>query len=167
MLKFIFILFKLSLSSSRCMNGGIFVLENFTVVRYNVWITESTWLPDLSKYSLVLIRQWGVLMEPREHCSTILLPKPSQNFPRVSPNSLGAKLRHWVNARSVALPFSPRHDPMPSLACYLLAHLYRHYPSPLCWFPMWPTLHPLLFLYSWAFSTGDSVCSHLLTLVTR
>jgi hypothetical protein len=29
---------------------------------------------------------------------------------------------------------------------------------------MWPTFPPFLFLYSWVFSTGDSVCSHLLTL---
>jgi hypothetical protein len=30
---------------------------------------------------------------------------------------------------------------------------------------MWPTLPLSLFLYSWVFSTGGSVCSHLLTLV--
>jgi hypothetical protein len=44
---------------------------------------------------------------------------------------------------------------------------HRPYPSPLCWFPMWPTLPLSLFLYSWLFPTGGSVCSHLLTLVRR
>jgi hypothetical protein len=39
------------------------------------------------------------------------------------------------------------------------------YPSPLCWFPIWSTLPPSLFLCSWLFPTGDSVCSHPLTLV--
>jgi hypothetical protein len=51
--------------------------------------------------------------------------------------------------------------------CYLLTHLYRPYPSPFYWYPMRPTLPPSLFLYSWVFSTGGSVCSHLLTLVPR
>jgi hypothetical protein len=32
---------------------------------------------------------------------------------------------------------------------------------------MWPTLPPSLFLYSWLFPTGCSVCSHLLMLVPR
>jgi hypothetical protein len=39
------------------------------------------------------------------------------------------------------------------------------FPSPLYWFPMYLTLRPFLFLYSWVFSTGDSVCSLLLTPV--
>jgi hypothetical protein len=34
-------------------------------------------------------------------------------------------------------------------------------------FPMRPTLPPSLFLHSWVFSTGGSVCSHLLMLVPR
>jgi hypothetical protein len=45
--------------------------------------------------------------------------------------------------------------------------IHRPYPSPLCWFPMWPTLPLSLFLYSWLFPTGGLVCSHLLTLVPR
>jgi hypothetical protein len=40
----------------------------------------------------------------------------------------------------------------------------RPYPSPLCWEP---TFTLALFLYSWLFPTGGSVCSHLLTLVPR
>jgi hypothetical protein len=47
----------------------------------------------------------------------------------------------------------------------------RPYHSPLYWFPLWPTLPPSfppsLFLYSCVFSTGGSVCSHLLRLVPR
>jgi hypothetical protein len=49
----------------------------------------------------------------------------------------------------------------------LLSDLFRPYTSPLYWFSMWSTLPPSLFLYSWAFLTGGSVCSHLLTLVPR
>jgi hypothetical protein len=41
----------------------------------------------------------------------------------------------------------------------------RPYPSPLSSYPMWPKVPPSLFLYSWLFPTGCSVCSHLLTLV--
>jgi hypothetical protein len=32
--------------------------------------------------------------------------------------------------------------------CWFELH-YRPYPSPLCWFPMWPTLSLSLFLYIW------------------
>jgi hypothetical protein len=56
---------------------------------------------------------------------------------------------YWFNARTVALPLSPRHNPNLALACYLLAHLHRPFPSPLYWFPIKPTLPPFLFLYSW------------------
>jgi hypothetical protein len=63
--------------------------------------------------------------------------------------------------------FPPPDDPIQALVRSLLPArpLYRPYPSPLYWFPMWPTLPPSLFLYSWVFSTGGSVCNHLLTLV--
>jgi hypothetical protein len=71
-----------------------------------------------------------------------------------------------VNAHLVALPCFPQHSytgsgllpAHPSLRTLPL-------PSPHYWFPMWPTLLPFLSLYSWLFSTGSSVCSHLLTLV--
>jgi hypothetical protein len=39
-------------------------------------------------------------------------------------------------------------------------------PTPLYWFPMWPTFPPSLFLYTWVFSTGGSVYSHF-TLIPR
>jgi hypothetical protein len=53
--------------------------------------------------------------------------------------------------------------PIPALArsLLLLAHYHRPYPSPLYWFSMWPMC------YIAVFSTGGSVCSHLLTLVPR
>jgi hypothetical protein len=66
-----------------------------------------------------------------------------------------------VNIRTIKY----RCDPIPTLACYLLAHLHRLFPSPLYWFPMRSTIPLFLFLYSWVFPTGDSVCSHLHTLV--
>jgi hypothetical protein len=43
----------------------------------------------------------------------------------------------------------------------------RPNPSPLCWFPIWPTILPSLFLYRWCFPAAGSVCSHLVTLVPR
>jgi hypothetical protein len=46
-------------------------------------------------------------------------------------------------------------------------HSRYRIPSPLYWYLMWPTLPLFLFLYTWVFSTGGSVCSHLLTLVPR
>jgi hypothetical protein len=53
-----------------------------------------------------------------------------------------------------------------SATCWFDLHHWP-YPSPLCWFPMWPTLPLSLFLYSWLFPTVGSVCSHLLTPVPR
>jgi hypothetical protein len=50
----------------------------------NIWIMGCTWLPNLSTYSLAVIRSWGVIMGPTECYITILLPKPSHNLPRVS-----------------------------------------------------------------------------------
>jgi hypothetical protein len=43
-----------------------------------------TWSPNLSTYSLTVIRPWRVIMGPTEFYTTILLPKPSLNLPRVS-----------------------------------------------------------------------------------
>jgi hypothetical protein len=40
-----------------------------------------TWLPNLSMYSLAVIRPWRVIMGPTECCTTILLPRPSQTPP--------------------------------------------------------------------------------------
>jgi hypothetical protein len=50
----------------------------------NVWFMGCTRLPNLSTYSLAVIRPWRVIMGPTEHCTMTLLPKPSQNLPRVS-----------------------------------------------------------------------------------
>jgi hypothetical protein len=46
----------------------------------NIWIMECTWLPNLSTYSLAVIRPWWVIMGQTEYCSTILPPKPSHNL---------------------------------------------------------------------------------------
>jgi hypothetical protein len=81
--------------------------------------------------------------------------------------TLGSLAPRLLGQCPIGSPFLlPRHDANPVLACYLLAHLHRPFPSPLYRFPMWPTLPPFLFLYSWIFST-HSVCSHLLNLVSR
>jgi hypothetical protein len=77
-------LFKPWLSSCSCVVGGIAVWENCIVVRNNVWIMGCTWLPNLSTYSLAVILPWRVIMGPTEYCTTILLPKPSQNLRGVS-----------------------------------------------------------------------------------
>jgi hypothetical protein len=50
----------------------------------NVWIMGCTWLHNLCTYSLTVILPWRVIMELTEHCTMILLPKPSQNLRRVS-----------------------------------------------------------------------------------
>jgi hypothetical protein len=42
---------------------------------------ECTWLPNLSTYCLAVIRPWRVVLGPTEYCTTILLPRPSQNLP--------------------------------------------------------------------------------------
>jgi hypothetical protein len=52
-----------------------------SLIGNNVWIMGCTWLPNLSTYPLTVIRSWRVIMGSSEHCTTILLPKPSQNFP--------------------------------------------------------------------------------------
>jgi hypothetical protein len=80
--------------------------------------------------------------------------------------TLGSLAPRLLSQCSLGSPasFLPRHDPIPALAYYLLAHLDR----PSIDFPCGLfSLPPSLFLYSWVFSTGDSVCSHLLTLVPR
>jgi hypothetical protein len=80
---------------------------------------------------------------------------PSRNLRNMTPD-----LQGYAGQCSLGGPasFRPRHDPIPALACYLLAHLHSPFPSPLYRFPMWPTFPPFLFLYSWVFSTGGSVC---------
>jgi hypothetical protein len=55
-----------------------------SLFRNNVWIMWCTWLPNLSTYSLAVIRPWRVIMRPTDYCTTILLSIPSQNLPRVS-----------------------------------------------------------------------------------
>jgi hypothetical protein len=80
--------------------------------------------------------------------------------------SLAPRLLGQCSHGNLIFPF-PRQDPIPALTCYLLAHLEKPFPPPPYWFPMWPLSIPFLFLYSWVSSTGDSVCSHLLTLVPR
>jgi hypothetical protein len=52
--------------------------------RKYAWIMRCTWLPNLSMYSLTVIWPWRVIMGPTEYCTTILLPKPSQNLHCVS-----------------------------------------------------------------------------------
>jgi hypothetical protein len=47
-------------------------------------IMACNWLPNLSMYSLAVIRPWRVIFGPTEYCTTILLPKSSQNLPRLS-----------------------------------------------------------------------------------
>jgi hypothetical protein len=64
--------------------GPLFSCKTTSLFGNNVWITESTWLPNLSKYSLALIRPWRVILGPLEYCITIFLPKQSENLPRVS-----------------------------------------------------------------------------------
>jgi hypothetical protein len=49
-----------------------------------VWFMGCASLRNLSTYSLAVIQPWKVIMGPREYCTTILLPKPSQNQPHVS-----------------------------------------------------------------------------------
>jgi hypothetical protein len=52
-----------------------------------------TWLPKLSTYSLAVIWPWRVTMVPTEYSTMKLLPKTSQNLPRVSllePGFLGS-----------------------------------------------------------------------------
>jgi hypothetical protein len=63
--------------------GALSSCKTASLFRYNVWIIGCTWLPNLSTYSLAIIRPWRIIMGPREYCTTILLPKPSQNLPRV------------------------------------------------------------------------------------
>jgi hypothetical protein len=70
MLKFTFMLFKLVLENCiivwKCLDHGMYLITN------------------LSTYSLAVIWPWRVIMGPTEYCTTILLPKPSQNLHRVS-----------------------------------------------------------------------------------
>jgi hypothetical protein len=83
MLKYTFMLFKLWLNSSRCVIGAFFSWKTASSFG-NVWIMGCTWLPNLSTYSLAVIQPWKVIMGPTEYCTTILVPKPSQNLLHVS-----------------------------------------------------------------------------------
>jgi hypothetical protein len=106
MLKFAIMLFKPWLNSSNCVDGGIIVLETALLFGNNTWIMRYTWLPNLSTYSLAVIRPWRVIMGPTEYCYTVLLPKPSQNPPRVSLSLLGipdCRLRRMFSKRKLAL----------------------------------------------------------------
>jgi hypothetical protein len=97
---------------------------------------------------------------------------PSRNFLNMTPDPQGYAGQCTLGSLASGLgsPFSP---PPPKLILYrlwsalfyLLAHFYRRYPSTPYWFPMWPTLPPSLLFHIWVYSTGGSVCSHLLTLV--
>jgi hypothetical protein len=110
---------------------------------------------------------------PRDICTgplPILGPMTNSTSAAVAkhPDTLGSLSPRLLGQCSPGSPASfPRTDPMPALVCYLLAHLHMTFPSPLYWFSIWHTLPTFDFLYSWVSSTGDSVCSHLLTLVPR
>jgi hypothetical protein len=109
------------------------------------------------KSNICLSKSWKPLnrslKKPPEHdASSRSLQRP------MHPRQLCPR-GYWVNARSVALPLSTPTRSYTGSACYLLAHFHRPFPSPLYWFPMWPTLPPFLFLYSWVISTGGSVCT--------
>jgi hypothetical protein len=53
-----------------CRLGKLSFFEN------NVWIMGCTWLPNLSTYSLAVIRSWRIIMGPTQYSTTILLPEP-------------------------------------------------------------------------------------------
>jgi hypothetical protein len=61
--------------------GALLPWKTALLFGWNVWIMGCTWLPNLFTYSLAVIRPWRVIMGPTEYCTTILLPKPSQNLP--------------------------------------------------------------------------------------
>jgi hypothetical protein len=79
MLKITFILVKPWLNRSRC----VLSWSTASLFGNNFWIMGCIWLPNLSTYSLAAIRLWRVIMGPTEYCTMILLPKSSQNLPRV------------------------------------------------------------------------------------
>jgi hypothetical protein len=100
--------------------------------------------------------------------STVVLEERIASIFRVEKS---ASCSYWVNASSVAPNFSPlQADTLPLIHIPLLPAVDLHHRplTPLrCCIPMWHTLPLSLFLYSWLFWTGDSVCSHLLMLVHR
>jgi hypothetical protein len=63
---------------------GLSSWKTASLFRNNIWIMGCTWLPNLSMYSLVVIRPWRVIMGPTKYRTTIPLPKPSENLSRVS-----------------------------------------------------------------------------------
>jgi hypothetical protein len=70
----------------------------------------------------------------------------------------------WVYTHPIALTFPPS-DPIQVLASYLLTSTDPS--SPFSIYSLVPTLPSPQLIYSWEFSTGGLVCSHLLTLVPR
>jgi hypothetical protein len=69
-------------SSSSCVNGDIVVLEKCIFFGSNIWVTRRTWLPKPvhvlpCNNSAMKGNNWTT-MDTR-----VLLPKPSQNLPRV------------------------------------------------------------------------------------
>jgi hypothetical protein len=64
--------------------GALSSWKTASLFGHNVWIMGCTWLPNLSMYSLAVIRPWRVIMGPTEYCTIILLPKPSHDLTHVS-----------------------------------------------------------------------------------
>jgi hypothetical protein len=78
--------------------GALSTWRTVSLFGNNVWIMGCTWLPNMSTYFLAVIHPWRVIMGPTEYCTTILLPKPSQNLPHVSLLELSILdfRLHWV-----------------------------------------------------------------------
>jgi hypothetical protein len=149
-------------------------------------LKPNTWIASLGRplrlSSIPTIWTERLVFVSASHGS--LSSAPSRNLLNMTPDLQGYKATK-VNARSPFLApkllgqcslsspgFFPTPDRSsaayrpPSATCWYDLH-HRPYPSPICWFSLWPTLPLSLFLYSWLFLTGGSVCSHLLTLVPR
>jgi hypothetical protein len=66
MLKFTFMLFKPWLNSRAVWMGALSSWKNISFGN-NIWNMGFTWLPNLAKYSLAVIRSWMVIMGPTEY----------------------------------------------------------------------------------------------------
>jgi hypothetical protein len=66
MLKFTFMLFKAWLDSSSCRYWGVSSWETARLFGNDVWTMGCTRLPNLSTYSLAVIRPWRAIMGPTE-----------------------------------------------------------------------------------------------------
>jgi hypothetical protein len=66
-----------------CVNGSaLWTWKTASLFGNDIWIVGCNCLPNLSAYSLAVIQPWRVLqVGPADYCTTILLPKPSQNLP--------------------------------------------------------------------------------------